>query len=162
MSEETKEVKIAIPEGYEIDTEKSTLTYIVFKKKCLSWFESLKQKCHDVYVSGYMMSETFVRNCFNNPLDICIFATKKQAKSAKAYAIITQIIKNDDRFGGEITYKEWSDVKTLKHTIVRCANELIKETAYRYYTPLAFRTEEQRDLFLNENEQLLKDYFMID
>ena len=151
MSEETKEVKIAIPEGYEIDTEKSTLTYIVFKKKCLSWFERLKQRCCNAYIKGYTMSGEFITNFVIDPFKICVFANEKQAKSAKAYAIITQIIKNDDRFGGEITNNEWSDAKTLKHTIVRCANELIKESAYRYYTPLAFRTEEQRDLFLNEN-----------
>ena len=30
---ETKELKITIPEGYEIDKEKSTFEKIVFKKK---------------------------------------------------------------------------------------------------------------------------------
>lgn len=162
MSEETKEVKIAIPEGYEIDTEKSTFTNIVFKKKCLSWLESLKQRCHDVYVSGYMMSETFVRNCFKNPLDICIFATKKQAKCAKAYALITQIIKNDDRFGGEITYEEWENSSAWKYVLYRYNNTINRDLRTLSYAPIAFHTPEQRELFLKENKQLLKDYFMID
>lgn len=161
MSEETKEVKINVPEGYEVDTEKSTFTNIVFKK-CTSWFERLKQRCKDVYISGYMMSETFVRNCFKSPLDICIFATKKQAKRAKAYAIITQIMKNDIRFGGEITDKEWADTSLIKYAIDRIKGHLEKETLFFTYSPITFHTEEQRDLFLKENEQLLKDYFMID
>lgn len=161
MSEETKEVKIAIPEGYEIDTEKSTFTNIVFKKRT-SWFESLKQKCKDVYISGYMMSEMFVRNCFNDPLDICIFATKKQAKRAKAYAIITQIIANDSRFGGTITDEEWENQTVKKYAISRCNGHLDTENLSYVYNPIAFHTKEQRNLFITENIQLLQDYFMID
>ncbi len=162
MNEETKEVKISVPEGYEVDTEKSTFTNIVFKKKCLSWLESLKQKCHNAYVEGYMMSETLVRNCFKNPLDICIFATKKQAKRAKAYALITQIIKNDDRFGGEITDKEWTDTKVHKYTLCRLGSSLNLDVSCLTYNPISFHTAEQRDLFIKENRQLLNDYFMID
>ena len=161
MSEEIKEVKIAIPEGYEIDEEKSTFTNIVFKK-CTSWFEHLKQRCEDVYIAGYMMSETFVRNCFKNPFDICIFATKKQAKRAKAYAIITQIIKNDGRFGGEITDEEWENPTVKKYAISRCNGHLDTENLSHVYSPIAFHTKEQRDLFLTENVQILYDYFMID
>lgn len=161
MSEETKEVKITIPEGYEIDTEKSTFTNIVFKK-CTSWFEHLKQRCEDVYIAGYTMSETFVRNCVKSPLDICIFATKKQAKRAKAYAIITQIIKNDGRFGGEITDEEWANGSLLKHVIDRNGFDIEIGSKWHCYTPIAFHTYEQRNLFYKENEQLLKDYFMID
>lgn len=162
MSEETKEVKISIPEGYEIDTEKSTFTNIVFKKKCLSWLESLKQKCHNAYVKGYMMSGEFITNYFKDPLKICVFANEKQAKRAKAYALITQIIKNDDRFGGEITDEEWANSDMLKYILYRYNNTVDKELRVFSYTPIAFHTEEQRDLFLKENEQLLKDYFMID
>lgn len=161
MSEETKEVKIAIPEGYEIDTEKSTFTNIVFKK-CNSWLESLKQKCHNAYVKGYMMSGEFITNYFKDPLKICVFANEKQAKCAKAYAIITQIIANDIRFGGGITDEEWAKGCVVKYVISRSRNQLKKETLFYTYSPIAFHTEEQRDLFLKENEQLLKDYFMID
>lgn len=163
MSEETKEVKIAIPEGYEIDTEKSTFTNIVFKKKCLSWFESIKSKCHSAYITGYMISEAFInKGCIADPYDIRIFATKKQAKRAKAYAIITQIIKNDDRFGGEITDEEWRNEHTWKFVLYRFNDTIGNDLRTLSYSPIAFHTAEQRDLFLKENGQLLKDYFMID
>lgn len=162
MSEETKEVKINIPEGYEIDTGKSTFTNIIFKKKCLSWLESLKQKCHNAYVKGYMISGEFITNYFKDPLKICVFANEKQAKRAKAYAIITQIIKNDDRFGGEITDEEWRSSDTWKYVLCRFSNRIDKDSRTLWYAPIAFHTAEQRNLFLKENEQLLKDYFMID
>lgn len=161
MSEESKEVKIAIPEGYEIDTEKSTFTNIVFKK-CTSWLERLKQRCYNAYVAGYTISGEFITKCFKDPFKICVFANEKQAKRAKAYAIITQIMANDSRFGGEITDKEWTDTYLAKYIICRCNNNLEKQTVFRTYDTIAFHTEEQRNLFLKENEQLLKDYFMID
>lgn len=162
MSEETKEVKINVPEGYEIDTEKSTFTNIVFKKKCLSWLEYLKQKCSNVYVAGYAISETFINTCFKDPLDICTFATKKQAKRAKAYALITQIMKNDDRFGGEITDEEWANSDVWKYVLYRFNNTVGKDSRTLWYAPIAFHTAEQRSLFCKENGRLLKDYFMID
>lgn len=162
MSEETKEVKISIPEGYEIDTEKSTFTNIVFKKKCLSWLENLKQKCHNAYVKGYMLSGELITNFVKDPLKICVFANEKQAKRAKAYAIITQIIANDSRFGGEITDEEWLNPNVWKFVLYRFNNIIGKDSRTLWYFPIAFHTAEQRTLFLKENEQLLKDYFMID
>ena len=162
MSEETKEVKIAIPEGYEIDTEKSTFTNIVFKKKRLSWLKYIIQKCHNAYIAGYTISETFVTKHIDNPAGVYFFANKKQAKRARAYALITQIIKNDDRFGGEITDEEWADGSLLKHVIDRNGFDIEIGSKWHCYTPIAFHTYEQRNLFYKENEQLLKDYFMID
>ncbi len=162
MSEETKEVKIAIPEGYEIDEEKSTFTNIVFKKKCLSWLESLKQKCRNAYVAGYTISDAFVTKHIEDSIGIYFFANRKQAKRARAYAVITQIIKNDDRFGGEITDEEWANSDIWKYVLYRFNNSIGRDLRTLSYAPIAFHTSEQRSLFCKENGQLLKDYFMID
>ena len=43
---ETKELKITIPEGYEIDKEKSTFEKIIFKKKENTKPRSWKEYCH--------------------------------------------------------------------------------------------------------------------
>lgn len=40
--------------------------------------------------------------------------------------------------------------------------EISTEARLGTYTFLAFHTEEQRDLFLKENKDLVKDYLMID
>lgn len=77
-------------------------------------------------------------------------------------AQISQIIKNDERFGGPITDEEWMNEKTTKHTIERYEGRIIYDSWANYYQFLAFHTKEQRDLFLEENMDLVKDYLMID
>ena len=60
---ETKELKIQIPEGYEIDKEKSTFEKIVFKKKDTnprSWEEYCCQQqtnCKEGYCINSITSE---------------------------------------------------------------------------------------------------------
>lgn len=88
-----------------------------------------------------------------------LFATKKQAKSALAMAQISQIMANDERFGGVVTDEEWTDKSW--YSIIRINNDL--RTATRFcYELLAFHTKKQADLFLEENRDLVKDYYMMD
>ena len=92
-----------------------------------------------------------------------VFASKKQAKSARAMARISQIMANDiENFGGVVTDEEWHCNASFKHTIERYNNEIKIDSYYHTYNFLAFHTREQRDLFLKENEDLVKDYLMID
>lgn len=53
---ETKELKIQVPEGYEIDTENSTFEYIKFKliKNPITY----KNICNSIFKKGY-----FINNC---------------------------------------------------------------------------------------------------
>lgn len=56
---------------------------------------------------------------------------------------------------------------TIKYTIIRSDNNItdnnISGTINRHiHDFLAFHTPEQRDLFLEENEDLVKDYLIID
>lgn len=64
--------------------------------------------------------------------------------------------------GRDITEKEWLDRSMFKYIIKRdgCSIKLdIHHTIYKF---IAFHTEEQRDEFLKNNEQLVKDYLMIE
>lgn len=123
-------VGIDIPEGYEIDLDKSTATNIVLKKK---------------------EEKTQWR-----------FATEAQAKSALAMSRIGQIIANDKRFGGPITEEEWANFTWNKFCISRgYANRIVRCNVVYRYEFLAFHTEQQRDLFWNENMNLIMDYFML-
>ena len=159
MSEETKEVKIAIPEGYEIDTEKSTFTNIVFKK-VKSWIKNLEKGGYTLI--GYSI-DGFTTTLESRKINaINIFPTEKHAKRAKAYALISNILIHDSRFGGEITDEEWKNPTVKKYAISRCNGHLDTENLSYVYSPIAFHTKEQRNLFLTENIQLLQDYFMID
>lgn len=65
-------------------------------------------------------------------------------------------------YGGEITDEEWEDRSIRKYIIFRRTSYIGGYDTYSNYEFLAFRTAEQRDEFLKNNEQLVKDYLMIE
>lgn len=96
-----------------------------------------------------------------SPANHNLFATFEQAKSALAMARISQIIANDERFGGAVTDEEWNESEPRKIVIVRKRNEIYLDYSYTNYEFLAFHTLEQCELFLEEYEDLIRDYFML-
>ena len=118
-------------------------------------------------VNGYYIADdsTIVEvnddGCKNIRGNHNIFATKALAKRALAMARISQILANDERYGGVVTDEEWCRY-IPKYTIGRGFGTIRKvDDIFASYRFLAFHTEEQRDLFLQENESLIKDYLMI-
>lgn len=162
-----EQILIQIPEGHVIDTEKSNLEEgkIVFKKK-----ESAAWKNGHNRMDGYFILDsaevmplpTTYCAFSDDPQDNNVFATEKQARSSLAMAQLSQIIENDKRFGGPITAEEWNTPKVDKYCIVRESNDIHKHVLLYTYCFVAFHTQEQRDLFLNENEDLIRQYFMLD
>ena len=160
----SKEIKITPPEGYEIDKEKSTFDCIKFKPiKKKRWRDDENIILTGCFIDSIsIITKVLAKNrCTNIGDNFNIFATEKQAKSALAMARISQIMANDERFGGVVTDKEWNNKITCKYVIDRKFDVIIKSTYLSYYTFLAFHTEEQRDLFLEENEDLVRDYLML-
>lgn len=155
-----KEIKITPPEGYEIDKENSTFECIKFKP-IKRWRDKENNTFNGFYI-GHECSIIPVTKYRNVVRNHNIFATEKQAKSALAMAQISQIMANDPRFGGVVTDEEWNDISMLKHTIERQRCNIKKTTSITCYKILAFHTTVQRNLFLIENEDLVKDYLMID
>ena len=141
-------------EGYKWNAESLTLTKI---QKIWRGDDD-----ENAIVSGYFIdrdSRIVQYSGYNIPSDHNIFATEKQAKSALAMAQISQIMANDNRFGGIVTDEEWTDKSW--YSIIRINNDL--RTATRFcYELLAFHTKKQADLFLEENRDLVKDYYMMD
>lgn len=156
-----QEIKITVPEGYEIDKENSTFECIKFKKKegDTPWKDGYLKKITGYYISND--SDIIYADGYYYDNNINVFKTFKQAQSALAMAQISQIMANDERFGGPVTKDEIATLEP-KPVIVGYLNEVRKDTTYGYNIFLAFHTEEQRDLFLEENEDLVKDYLMID
>ena len=70
-------------------------------------------------------------------------------------------MKHDERFGGIVTDEEWESCNT-KYIIDRYGNGITTSYGCYFYCFLAFHSAEQRDLFLKENEDLVKQYLMID
>lgn len=162
---ETKEIKINVPEGYEIDKENSTFECIKLKpiQSRFSDYDGTKKIFGFCITIGSSISEVEKIGEFRNYKSVKrVFATEKQAKSALAMAQISQIMTNDDRFGGAITDEEWEDSNTPKYCISREKTFLQFSMYQSSYEFLAFHTTEQRDLFYQENRQLVKDYLMID
>lgn len=116
-------------------------------------------------ITGYWIAnDSLIKDayCSNTNKNINVFATEKQAKSALAMAQISQIMANDERFGGPVTDKEWGCNDVEKYVIQRQQNSIMRGLTFTCNLFLAFHTKEQRDLFLEENEDLVKDYYMID
>ena len=155
------EIRIPIPEGMEIDRENSTFECIKFKPIVKRWRDNEDVQIKGYYIYGSNSTICYSDSYFNTPNNYNIFATEKQAKSALAMARISQIMANDKRFGGVVTDEEWEHNESVKYVIQRGTKNIIKNDCYNLYHFLAFHTLEQRDLFLKENEDLVKDFLMI-
>lgn len=160
---EEKEIRIELPEGYMIDKENSTLECIKLKQINKSRFSDYDGTYR--IEEGWGIADDCVLRCIprkNDRFAKDVFATEKLAKSALAMAQISQIITHDKRFGGMITDEEWRDESLIKFVIDNTNKGLFFDAYYIRKYFLAFHTVEQRDLFFKENEQLVKDYLMID
>ena len=156
-----KEIKIDIPEGYEIDKENSTFECIKFKKKVneINTWKDIK------FISGSFINNSAVIT--NVPIipkeddDKNVFVSEKYAKSALALAQISQLM---PYYGGEITNEEWNNSFIKKYGITVYCNIICKIVVVTNRNILTFHTQEQVDRFLSfpENVQLVKDLFMID
>ena len=93
-----KEIKIDIPEGYEIDKENSTFECIKFKKKV----NSINTWKDIEYLSGYFINNQAsiieTPEILREGDDKNVFVSKKYAKSALALAQISQLM---PYYGGE-------------------------------------------------------------
>lgn len=88
-----------------------------------------------------------------------VASSKKVAKSMLAMAMISQLM---PYYGGEITDEEWNNSTNNKYIIERRFGEIYRDAYCSVNCFLAFHTDKQRDEFLKYNEQLVKDYLMID
>lgn len=148
----------------DIDLNKYEAEYldngdILLKKKLKKYpkWEDLK-KINGIYID--------LNSNYNNIIDRLpykcnkgIFLNKKCAKSALAMAQISQLM---PYYGGEITDNEWEYASINKYVIFKEVNCIKTAIFYSNYEFLAFHTAEQRDEFLKNNEQLVKDYLMIE
>lgn len=85
-----------------------------------------------------------------------------QAKAAKAYAQIIQMI---NYYGEVVEDEEWEDTTILKYDIVlqrdgtKWDYSIVPIYAIKYF--LSFHSQEEAQRFLDTNEDLVRDYYMI-
>jgi hypothetical protein len=159
-----KSINIDIPNGYEIDLEDSDLLNgkISFKKKHteIKVYQDLID--NQIPIVGYNIGETTDRLQYFDQYSSNrnTYLTVKQAGMAHSIAEISQLM---PFYGGAITDEEWEDNNFYKYTIQKNGNHAYYGLRTdMFYCFLAFHTREQRDSFLENNKQLVKDYLMID
>ena len=91
--------------------------------------------------------------------DMDIFKTEKQAKSALAYAQLTQLMALPEYNGDWVP--DWNDDE-FKYIIRRYRNGLDTDDYSKTHHHISFKTAEIRDKFLENNYDLLKEYFELD
>ena len=89
-----------------------------------------------------------------------VFKTEKQAKSALAYAQLTQLMALPEYNGDWVP--DWTDDDNIKHVIRRYFNEIDFDYYSNTHHFLAFKSAEIRDKFYQNNYDLLKEYFELD
>ena len=87
------------------------------------------------------------------------FKTEKQAKSALAYAQLTQLMALPEYNGDWVP--DWTDDNT-KFIIRRCGNTIVFDFYTKTYYSISFKTPEIRDRLMKNNYDLLKEYFELD
>ena len=162
-SHEQKCISIEVPDGYEIDKEKSTFTNIVFKpiacKYPKSWEDAFISKpIRGHWVNNFSDIEIADRDAEAD--DKNVFKTKKQAKSALAYAQITQLMALPCYNGDWIP--DWGNGLYDKYSLIRVGNEINLVYRANKFAPIAFKSKEIRESFLKNHEYLLRQYFEMD
>ena len=150
---ETKEMKIQVPEGYEIDREKSTFEKIVFKKierKLPKRWEELK-----VVEGFYIDEDSHIHDC--PMVDVLrknknVFPTEEEAEACLALAQLCQL---RDRYN-DGWKPDWINNKEYKYSIVINKGEPFVETYFNVQKVLSFKTEELRDKFLENFRDLIE------
>lgn len=150
------------PEGkVRLDTGVSDNDLVIVEEAEEFWSDKEDKEAKGYFI-GFESNIIFHTPTQYNHREHKYFASRKQAKSALAMAMISQIIANDiEHFGGVVTDKEWENSDEWKFVIYRLHNNICVKSVRSNYQFLAFHTGEQRDLFLEKYPNLVKEYFMI-
>lgn len=151
-----KKMVIEIPEGYEYEIKYVKNT----NDKLIKTYDDLIK--HGIPAKGYYNVGSQIE--YDDDLEFCdencmVSLSENEAKSMRAMAMISQLM---PYYGGKITDEEWRNSTIKKYCIERYYNKSIETiNTSDIYHFLAFHTYEQRDAFLINNYQLVKDYLMI-
>ena len=151
---ETKEMKIQVLEGYEIDRENSTFENIIFRKA----ERKLPKKWEDLEnVNGYYVDSWGDVRCYygvNTPdhTNKNIFPTKEEAEACLALAQLCQL---RDRYN-EGWKPHWEDYNETKYCIEFCQGRIETIDRVNCHKILTFKTEDLRDKFLENFKDLIE------
>lgn len=157
----TKSLTIIPPVGYDIDKENSTFENIVFKKIESKYPKDWAEAFIGKHIEGFWIDMDNEIVHIDGPAiltEIDVFKTKKQAESALAYAQLTQLMALPCYNGN--WEADWTN-GSLKWVIRRDRNIIEKIDFHGMFHPIAFKSKEACDAFLENHQELLKQYFQL-
>ena len=160
--ETNKEIEFNIPEGYVIDSSKSTKNKIVCKPIEPKYPKSWANAFMGDPICGYWIGvQSEIRVAERNAVasDKNVFKTEKQAKSALAYAQITQLMELPC-YNGDWT-PNWDDPNQERYCITRMKYDIVKLDYSGYFSFLAFKSEKVRDEFYHNHMDLIKQFHQL-
>lgn len=147
------ELKIEIPEGYEVDQEKSNLVKgeIKFKKIEKKYPLSIKEvKDRNWYIDSIgIIGKVLYEHDINQV---------SSESRAKAFLALMQLVELRDcwnKVDGFIP--DWTKSVQNKYTIENFKNGILKDTRIYVSTPLYFGSNETRDLFFETFRDLIEE-----
>jgi len=147
-----RELKIEVPDGYEIDKEKSTFEKIVFKK-----VDDLPKSWEELeFIDGFFVSSLsdiakIGNNTTNDKNNKNVFPTKEEAKACLALAQLCQL---RDRYNDG--WKPCWNTDTMKHCIYVSKGEIRGGHQFENSRILTFEKREIRDKFLENFKDLIE------
>lgn len=150
---ETKEFKIEVPQGYEIDKENSTFEKIVFRKIDNNLPKSWKEfgEVEGWFVNNRCEIDYYDEGDSTNDMDKNLFPTEEEAEACVALAQLCQL---RDRYN-DGWKPDWND-GTNKYSIYFTRDEIDGVCEYCSHRVLAFKTLELRDKFVENFEDLIE------
>jgi len=113
------------------------------------------------FISGWYLGDDSVYKETNSEnTDKSTFKTEKQAKSALAYAQLTQLMALPEYNGDWVA--DWNVVCDTKYVIKRSNKSFFADEHSSIYEPISFKSKVIRNKFLENNYDLLKEYFELD
>ena len=151
-----KTFKIEIPEGYEIDKEKSTFERIVYKpvevKLVKSWSELNQVKGYYISRAAEVSKAAFT-SCCNSAKNI--YPTEAQTKAGGI--LLPQLLQLRDHYrnGWVPNYGD----RSLKFSINYINNTVATSTNSNMFCVFTFQNDMIRDVFLKNFKDMLEEYF---
>ena len=147
-----RELKIEVPDGYEIDKEKSTFEKIVFKKV----ERELPKSWEDLKIlNGYYVKDSSKVDIFKSyttdEYNKNVFPTKEEAEACLALAQLCQL---RDRYNDG--WKPCWNTDTMKHCIYVSKGEIRGGHQFENSRILTFEKREIRDKFLENFKDLIE------
>ena len=149
----TKELKIQVPVGYEIDKENSTFEKIIFKKD-EKWLPKTWEDLQNIKGS-YVDRDSTVCNCAEHNTSIRnrnIFPTREEAEACLALAQLCQL---RDRYNGGWK-PDWDNDEEPKYAIKISNNKTTKCVLTVTSSVLSFKSVYLRDEFLENFIDLIE------